>query len=190
MRKLFLLLSAMVLCALPVQAQDTTPQLEVFGGFSYANTEASFASRDSFHGWGVSAAGNLNRYLGLVVDFSGQYGDQGLAESSLHTFMAGPRVSYRRERFTVFGHVLAGGARHKEEIRFIPFTRPPFPTPVFPVDLSFSETGFSIAAGGGIDVVVSKHLALRVVQIDYMPVRIRGDWRQNGRGQAGLVFRF
>jgi hypothetical protein len=56
-----------------------------------------------------------------------------------------------------------------------------------------SETAFAMTAGGGIDVTVSRHLAVRPVQAEYFLTKFPdgADNRQNNfRYSAGIVFRF
>src|SRR5436305_12693448 len=57
-------------------AQDT-PKFEVFGGYSYASASKTLTlgrSRPNLNGWNASVAGNFNRWIGIVGDFSGYYG--------------------------------------------------------------------------------------------------------------------
>jgi len=62
-----------------LSAQETTPSVEVFGGYSYANAgNPSFGSqRVNLNGWNSSLAVNFNRTFGIVGDFSGHYGSSG-----------------------------------------------------------------------------------------------------------------
>ncbi|MEK6302834.1 MAG: outer membrane beta-barrel protein [Acidobacteriota bacterium] len=206
MKRVFSILSLVLVCSLSAKAQDF-PKAEVFGGYSYLR-----ADRVNFNGWNASVAGNLNSWFGLVADFSGHYdsastrseftfpGFPGIppfpgsstivkSEASFHTFLAGPRFSYRKnERITPFAHVLLGASRRHidSEVDFGVLGRTFF---------SLNNTAFTAALGGGLDVAISKNIALRVVQADYMLTRNTlarsfGDTRSNGRVSIGLVFRF
>jgi hypothetical protein len=56
-----------------------------------------------------------------------------------------------------------------------------------------SKFAFATAAGGGIDVRVSRHFAVRPVQAEYFLTKFRdgANNRQNNfRYSAGIVFRF
>src|SRR6185436_14256030 len=55
-----------------------------------------------------------------------------------------------------FAHVLAGAARQT-------FTSADF-------DDELDDTSFSMMFGGGIDIRASKHVDIRVIQVDYNPV--------------------
>ncbi len=198
MRRYFVLIAVLFSAALSAHAQDSYPSAEVFGGFSYLN--ADFPEREGMYGWGASFSGNLTKHFGLVAEVSGNYGHVPIpsvqigpitilpgfnAETSFHTFLFGPRFSARSEKWTAFGHVLIGGAR-KSSITGVPGLLGQI------VDLDprlLADTGFALAAGGGLDINVSKRVAVRLFQIDYLPVRLNDEWTHNIRGQAGIVFR-
>jgi opacity protein-like surface antigen len=152
------------------------PRAEVFGGYSYFHTDDGA----DLHGWNASVSGNLNSWFGLVADFSGHYDSTSsrseltlpdfpefpfppvltvfTAKTSIHTFLAGPRFSYRKtERITPFGHVLFGASRrHTEsELTLDVLGRTSF---------SDNKTSFAAALGGGLDVELGRNIALRVVK--------------------------
>jgi hypothetical protein len=67
------------------------------------------------------------------------------------TFLFGPHVEFRSEHFTPFVEGLFGLHR------------------VAPQDVNFgANNAFGLATGGGLDVHVSRHLDLRLVQADYV----------------------
>jgi opacity protein-like surface antigen len=152
------------------------------------------------HGWNASVAANLNRWFGLVVDFSGHYDSSsstfnfgpigpGRSETgvSAHTFLVGPRFSYRgHDRLTPFGHILAGATRqHIENTTVIPRNGG---QDVF--TFSDNDTRFVGAIGGGLDVQLTDSFALRVIQADYQWTRLSGITQDNARVSTGIVFRF
>ena len=168
-----LLISLVLLLCCPSKAQDT-PKVELFGGYSYAGSGSN--------GFDVSAAGNVNDWLGLVADFGGQYtrlDDQGFTEKiRTHSILFGPRFSLRRSKRVVpFVHALFGVAYLKTE------------TNEFGPLLSFSDTSFGIALGGGLDVGVSDHLAIRVFQADYLRTSFFDGTQSKGRISVGVVWR-
>lgn len=176
MRKLLMLAAVLFVVSLPAKAQSQDyPTAEIFGGYSYLNTK--LINRDSLHGWGFSAAYNLGPQWGLVSEFSGHYGNGSLPGTTTtidlkkHTFLFGPRFSARTDHGTAFAHVLLGGANSK----------------VSGID---AGTGFALAVGGGFDANISKSVAIRVVQVDYLPDHSFGSWTHNFRAQAGIVFKF
>jgi len=169
MRKAIVILSLVLVFSLSAAAQDT-PAAEFFGGYSYARVDASPASDLNLHGWNASLAGNVNRWLGFVGDFSGHYGSPSGVDVSDHTFMFGPRITARSEKATPFFHALFGGARASA--------------------IGSSETAFAMALGGGLDYNLNKNFAVRVGQFDYLPTRFGDDTQNNFRYSTGIVLRF
>ena len=162
MKKLLLILGLTCLFSARATAQDF-PGLEVFGGYQYTHLQTSINAS----GWNASATGNLNHWLGGTADFSGAY-KSGL---HFHTYMFGPVFALRKsEAITPFAHVLVGAAKASN---------------------FGSTTGFSMAVGGGLDVKLGNHFALRLVQGDWLPFRSGPDWvKKNVRVSTGIVLRF
>lgn len=206
MRRVLLIASVCFLLPLCAKAQET-PSAEVFGGYSYLHGETG---RD-LHGWNGSVAANLNKWFGLVVDVSGHYDSSssnfvvtipdsptlpGLPplafrvkmDTKIHTIMVGPRFSYRKiEKITPFAHALFGVSRTHQEVQTVSASFESFS--------SDNNTTFAMAIGGGLDVNLSKRLALRVIQADYLYKRLEFnrfgfDTHDNLRASVGLVFRF
>jgi hypothetical protein len=171
MKKLIMLLAVLFVASLPAHAQTDYPGAEIFGGYSYFNTD--FGDRESQHGWGASFTGNLGPRVGLVAEFSGNYkkieGFLADFDTRTYTYLFGPRFSYRTDAATVFGHILVGGATTQIE--------------------NFSDTNFALAAGGGVDINVNKSFAIRAAQIDYIPI-FADDTIHNFRYMGGIVIKF
>lgn len=198
MRKLLLVTCAVLSLPLSMMAQET-PRAELFGGYSYLRTEGG----GGLHGWNASVAANLNKWFGLVVDFSGHYDSSSQTFSTTfpdgtvitgesdfkrnaHTFLIGPRFSYREhDRLTPFAHVLVGGTRQHIETDTI--IRGPVEQRF---DFSDSNTRFVGSLGGGLDVKLTESIALRVIQADYQWTRLSGVTQDNARVSTGIVFRF
>jgi hypothetical protein len=175
MRKLIMLAAVLSATAVPSLAQDS-PSTEIFGGYSYLNTNL-FGERTSMHGWGFSVTGNFGPRWGGVAEFSGNYktteivrpGGTTDLNTSVYSFLFGPRISARGGAATGFGHVLFGGARLKVEPQ--------------------SRTDFAMAIGAGVDINAGKSFAIRLGQADYFPNRIGGQWNSDFRFQAGVVLK-
>lgn len=180
MRKQFLAASFLLLLPLAAFAQDK-PKVEVFGGYSYLNTDDSLDL--DLHGWNASVTGNLNKWFGIKADFSGHYDDITLspgvrADVNAHLFLVGPQFSYRKsDTWQPFAHVLLGAARSHISARTATGLQ------------RSSETNFALAAGGGLDLNVAKHLAVRLFQADYVFVHDNIDDTHNFRLSTGLVLR-
>ena len=176
---------ALTLLLLPLTATaQETPKVELFGGYSYFRTEDD----RNLHGWNGSVAVNLNNWFGLVADVSGHYDSRTLflgdsisfRHFNRHQVLVGPRFSFRKDRrLTPFAHALFGIARDHEKITVTPF----FQT------FEFSDTGFAMAVGGGLDVEIARRLALRIIQVDYDLTHVNFT-QHNVRASVGLVFRF
>jgi opacity protein-like surface antigen len=172
-----------------VQAQDATPKVQVFGGYSLFNQDSGnltpttlynalhepngpFAVATNFNGWNAEGQYNLNHWLGLVVDGAGRYGSQivesrlarltGLPKGNGYSLMVGPVLAYRtKSRLTPFVHVLFGFDR-------ISLTASTISGVTYPLSsVGTSSTDASLALGGGLDVKVLRHFSLRAAQLDY-----------------------
>jgi opacity protein-like surface antigen len=183
MKKLFLVAVLLLGFSVMAMAEDV-PAVEVFGGYSYVriNPNASWdADSVNMNGWNFSGAFNANKWAGFVVDFGGYYGTMnfpdihGWADLSSYSIMVGPKVAIRKGKITPFVQALFGLTRIKA-----------------------TESGedsiqrdFSMALGGGVDVNVSKMIAVRPVQVEYFGVRENnsGDFLNNFRYSAGFVFK-
>jgi opacity protein-like surface antigen len=193
------------------------PKAELFLGYSYVHsmpfqpmlTPGNRMVR--LNGGSASIAFNLNRYLGLVGDFGGfdvtklQIAGAGAnppraadASGTAYTFMAGPRLSFRYSRVTPFVQVLFGGV-HASAVTLSNCTGvlcTPLP----------SENSFAMTAGGGIDLKIHRHIAIRIVQAEYLmtnfadlstgnvelpgPVTLNRNMQNDIRLSSGLVFGF
>lgn len=162
-------------------AQCGFGQVDVFGGFSFLNVDSpSGVGRDSLSGWQASATGYVLPNLGLVADFGGHYksysvlGASSLDLSSLE-YVFGPQVRFHANRFSPFAHFLAGGLhQHSHGGGFI----------------DMSANSVLLGVGGGLDVDVAKHVAIRILQFDWLPTHLQGAWQDDGiRLGFGVVLR-
>jgi outer membrane protein OmpA-like peptidoglycan-associated protein len=183
-----------------------TPKVEWFLGYSFWRAmPTSDSNRMGYlHGGSTSVAYNFSRYFGLVADFGG-FANSRLtllspagsrtvdSNGRAYTYLFGPRLSYRRhERWTPFFEALFGGAR-ATSVSVSGCTGDPSCTPLG------SENTFSALFGTGLDIKLTRHLALRLVEGDFLLTHFRdpfaagGDergWQKNVRLSSGLVFRF
>lgn len=146
------------IAAAPAAAQ--TPRAEISGGYQFVGAKS--ASDDNYEkfkkGWYADVAGNAGRVLGIVGNIGGNYktlteGNQSV-DFSVHQFLVGPRVSGRAIPMVVpFGQVLFGGTRVKAKQG----------------STSLSDTSFTVAAGGGINLMVTPKAGVRG-GIDYFHV--------------------
>lgn len=166
----------------PISARAQQSRLDLSLDYSYlrANPDGNGYSFNS-NGGVASASWRLKPWLRLAADFSGyDFGGQPATVSGkLFTYAAGPRFSRRIKstRWTPFAQTLAGGARVSGNLN----------------GLSAAENGFSLLAGGGLDLSFRPRIAFRVAEFDYVLTRFNRVLNANGpqndfRFSAGVVF--
>jgi opacity protein-like surface antigen len=206
--RFFLVMGVYLALGVSARAQDF-PKAELFGGYSYENSGATLSgtARTNLNGWNASLGVNLNRWFGLVSDFSGHYGSlngpinflpnlcvpAGCASGTIsehdkyHNFLFGPQFSLRAKKATPFVHALFGGSRlNRSGTQNLIF--PPATTPTS-VNFSGSTTNFAFAGGGGVDYNFTGKLSWRV-QADYLEIGIPNRTLNNVRVSTGIVFHF
>src|ERR1700757_1396027 len=183
MKRNFVVVCAVLLLSLVAFGQEgvQAPKAEIFGGYQYshATTGVSGLSGFNLNGWNASASGFFSRNLGVTADFSGSYGTPSLlgvgVKTNLHTFLFGPTVRFpNSSRVTPFVHGLFGGGRISGSA----------------FGVSVSSTDFTWAAGGGVDVNLSRHFAIRLGQADFLQSRVAGSSQNNFRYSTGIVLKF
>lgn len=188
-----------VLCSigtLAVAQEPAAPKWEIFGGYSFFYPGAdihgvqpggvlpvSSQLESNPRGAGASLSYNFNRWLGLTADVSGDRnsGESGLADriddTAFYNLSLGPKITFRSPHFSPFLEALGGDHRLSPDAFH-----------------AINKLGFM--AGGGLDVNLSRHIALRLIRADYvfstyrygthastLTTDIRG-----ARLQAGIVF--
>jgi len=179
------------------------PRFELFAGYSYLRAAPTQTDNRLMwmNGGSASVAFNVNRYLGLVADF-GAYTNSKMRFTGAYTstvdvdnsnvaalsYLFGPRLSLRKyDRITPFAQVLFGGV-HANQVTLKDCT--------FSCTLLPSQDTFAMTAGGGLDLRVHHHLAIRIIQAEYLMTRFSSyttgsSGTQNDiRLSSGIVFRF
>jgi opacity protein-like surface antigen len=183
-------------------AQDDH-KIEVTGDYSYFRLNPGLPSvwnSQNLNGGGAQGAFYFKSWLALAADFQG-YGSftqcpksssefVGCASGNLFTYTFGPQVKYRAGKFEPFAEVLLGGAHSNfyanacNKDTGICGSRSP------------SNNAFALAIGGGVDIAVSEHIAIRLVDADYELTRFGNNFtggnnsQSNFRFQTGVQFRF
>ena len=192
--------------ALMGETETSYPKAEVFLGYTFLRAmPANFDNRiDYLHGESMSIAYNLDNHVGLVFDIAG-FPDTSVklatfsnpptqifnATGNIFTYMVGPRLSFRHERVTPFIQILVGAAL-ASGVTVKGCTGDPVCTPLG------GEAAFAMTSGGGIDITLFRHLALRLIQAEYLTTRFHNPpsnnagnaWQGDLRLSTGLVFRF
>lgn len=170
MRKTKWLAIGILLLACSAGAQET-PKAEVSAGYSFLRLGGTGGF--SQHGGSFSIAGNVAPWFGLAGDFGFYHSKKFGASLNTKTFMLGPRFSVRsKSKITPFAQAMFGAARLSAGLN----------------GASASVTPFAAGAGGGVDVQLASHVALRT-QLDYIAMRYKGQTGNTGRASLGLVFR-
>jgi tetratricopeptide (TPR) repeat protein/opacity protein-like surface antigen len=154
----------------PAAQVPAQPLVEIFAGPSLLCPSCQEQGRQLFGGWQASVTTNLWRHLGITGDFGGQYRGWSGVRFSQYEYMVGPQLAWRFRRSTPFVHALFGGVTFR--------------------GADTTNTGFGMGLGGGLDVNVSKRLAIRAAQFDYVPNHFSvGGWDHDLRLGVGLVIK-
>ncbi len=189
-----------ILCmfgALAAAQEQPAPKWELFGGYSIFDPGANvhgqlpgallpISSRLEWNprGAGASVTYDFNNWLGLTLDTSTDWGsgEVGLAkridDAAFSNLSLGPKVTFRHDRFSPFLEVLVGDHRL-------------MPDAFHDVD----KLGFMF--GGGLDINLSRHVALRLLRADYVvsnyrygPTSVPSTDIRGLRLQTGINFMF
>jgi opacity protein-like surface antigen len=168
-------------------AQDSTPKVQVFGGYSVLDqvsggltsmsvdlalrpVSTAFGVSTIFPGWSAEGQYNVDRWVGIVADFGGRNGSpitsppgvSGSPNGKAYSILAGPVISYRtKSKFTPFAHLLFGWDRNNLSASTVTGVASPVSTQ------AATYNDFALAFGGGVDYRIVRHFALRLGQVDY-----------------------
>ncbi len=192
-------------------AQDYA-KVEVPLGYSYMrfNPEDShIVSGFSLNGGGGGVTVFLNHAFGIAAEFNGYAslsktfafpatpnspcpnGCNVKADANLFTYNVGPVLKYRSEHFEPFAEVLFGGAHSNTYQNLAKACQASCTTTANP-----SNNAFDFVIGGGVDIPVTKSIAIRPAQFDFVLTRFGNSFTKGNQNQsnfrygAGIVFRF
>lgn len=193
-----LLAVVVFLCSVGTRAaaqEQTAPKWELYGGYSFFHSGAdvhgvlplgvlpvSSRLEPNPRGVGASVTYDFNRWLGLTLDSStlwnsGEAGTDRVDDTALSTLSIGPKITFRHTHFSPFLEALVG------DHRLMP-------------DAFHDIQKLGFMAGGGLDVNLTRHVALRLLRADFVfsdyqygPSATTSSTEIRGvRLQAGLVF--
>jgi len=184
MKAFGLILGALLASGAVVSAQETyTPKLEVGVDYSWLHVNSA---NNSYQRTGNGGSGyleyNLNRFVGLVGDFGGYANTRTGIDEKLVTYMFGPRFNWRHSRLSPYVQFLFGGGY------------------AWSGPTSTTQNAFATAAGGGLDYNLTKRIAIKPIQVEYVATQFDsaklggatarfGSHQNDIRYSAGVVFR-
>lgn len=189
---------------------DDYKRNEFYGGFSNQQADNGFTKRRSLNGFEAAYVRNVHRYIGIKGDFSAGFrGDtfnfsifdpvtgattasfRQQNRTSLYNFLGGVQIkdNASKARFKPFAHALAGVAHSRADFKNLTCTSGNCSILVSTGDFTISDTGFSAALGGGLDIKINDKIDFRALQVDYNPIRINNQWSNNVRFGIGFVFK-
>jgi len=165
MRKVVLPILLFLFCGAYAIAQDGA-KVEIGAGWNYLHFDTGGAgknvSEDSTSGLFIDGTFYVRKWVGLTADF--EYNQKNFpagtlnpalgVDSNLLSLMFGPRFKGHYGRVEPFGHGLFGFARVSVK-------------PAEPGAINTSDTAFAMKFGGGVDVAVVRHFAVRVGELNY-----------------------
>ena len=212
MRSAALTLAAITFTAMAF-AQDT-PRWEVSGDYSYMQFNPTLSGLQSraFNGGGGGIQYNFGRFFAVKGDFQG-YGSTHVtftttgpvvtphgiipgghtfsSNGNMFTYMFGPAVGIHAHKIYVYGEYLLGGSASNLYGNLSKSINAGGGT----VTVVGSQHPFTQALGGGLDVSLNKHFALRLAEMDWVLTRYTNPINDTNnqhsfRYLGGVVFTF
>ena len=131
---------------------------EIAATYTHVLTDNTYVNTPTLNGWTASASAPVLPLIKATVEIGDYYGPH----TSMKSFLGGPQVGFRLYRFQ------------------------PFVRGLFGVSHTAGATPFTIAAGGGINMDITDHLALRLLQMDYY--RLHGGGAPDGADYLRIGF--
>lgn len=170
-RVLKMLPAMTVLCTcvtLATAQSQPAPKWEVFGGYSFLYPSSHIHGTlplgllplnsdldPNTRGAGAAVTYDFNRWFGLTLDASDNWGDgrhtvfDRIDDTGFSNLSIGPKFTLRRHHFAPFVEALGGDHRLMPEAFH-----------------NVNKLGFMV--GGGLDINLTRHVALRLIRADYV----------------------
>jgi hypothetical protein len=157
------------------EIHPSIPRFEIFFGGSVSRLGAALPN--NYPGWQAAFDWNLTQHFTIVADGGLQSESFSNLTRKQYQLTAGPELRLHG-RASPFVHILAGLTRQQGGI----FDLTGLPE-------NNNSNGLLVMAGGGIDVGISQHFAIRA-QADYLAPRYSSWTDRSVRVGAGIVIRF
>ena len=200
MRLRAILFSAILCLPMLSFAQQETNQAAtrgtLYGGYSLLHANNDLGSNiggsgfsfggGNLNGWEGQGTFNFTRHFGVTADFSGNskqlagfsaLGFSAGTQQHMYNMLFGPTVTGYFGKSSVFGHALFGAAHSSLNAGV---SVPILGGISAPLN---SANAFAMAFGGGVDIGLTRHFAIRAAQVDF----IRTNFNSLGALTSGLA---
>jgi opacity protein-like surface antigen len=149
MKSSVFVLGSLLACAGVLGAQEETlPRFEV--GLTYSGVHLN-AAHNNAQITGNGGSGqfeyNFNKWLGGITDLGGYANTRRGIDEKAFSYLFGPRLNWRHNRWTPYAQALFGGSNGWSG--------------------SNTQNTFALAIGGGVDYRLTRHIAIKPVQVEY-----------------------
>ena len=118
MRKLILVCGLFLACSFSAMAQSEYSNVDIFAGYSYLRFQ--FPNRGfNANGGSGQIAYNINDFFGITGDFRGYHVAKTVdlgGSGTIFTYMIGPKLTYRDNKWSPFIEALFGGRGWRQEL--------------------------------------------------------------------------
>lgn len=177
MRKCMIVLGLVLLATASAKAQEDRG-FEVSGNYQYVRfNPGGGAPGINCQGGSGTFGAYLKSNVGIIGEFGGCKVTGLPSGASAHEvdYLFGPRFNFREHgRVTPFVQALFGGEQFSAGVTGVG---------------SGSTNAFAMTAGGGADIVLTRHVSFRAFQVDYLYTHFGGASQNNFRLQSGIVWR-
>jgi opacity protein-like surface antigen len=178
LHKMSLVTSTLLLlcCFAVAQENGEASKVDLFAGYQFTHVAVGHGidAHVNLNGWNAAVTGYFNRHVGITADFSGVYGNDSGINTREHPYLFGPTVRFPVGKITPYGHLLFGATHANFSSGGV----------------SQSDNSFAWAMGGGLDVNVNRHFAVRPAQFDWLRTQFFNSTQSNVRYSAGVVVKF
>jgi opacity protein-like surface antigen len=190
MRRVGYLLALSLVFSFAASAQE---KVDAYLGYSYVHQSfANGLTTFNLNGGVGQVAVYPTSWFGIVGEI-GAYAPGTIAIPSIPesinpsgaqlSYMFGPRIAFRHGRLQPYVQGLFGGYHTSQSLA--------------QVQGAANQNSFAMAIGGGVDLKISHHFAIRLAQVDYFMTRLNNSalstssiTQNNFRYSGGIIFRF
>lgn len=226
MKKTSLFAGLAFLLSVCAVAQEEVPKGEVYLGYSYMRIAPTTQVNAYNSNGGLGQVQyNINKHVGILADLGGfangnisVRGSGNLPQNQTQfQYLFGPRIfTNKTGKISPFAEFEVGGIHNSRSFNvptaIIPFGFVPLrgsgitlaPSGPGLTKIRSTQNGFALAVGGGIDIKVKRSIAVRPIQLDYLPAKFspfnvttalslgrnNTRWSNNLRYSGGVDFRF